>query len=70
MDDNTYAFDGIDRTNFDKLLEQYADVVPEKLAELEEQRLSQIPSTLAHRKSDGNPYLTKDEVATLVDWKL
>jgi hypothetical protein len=51
-------------------LSQYPETVPSKLADLEEQRLSTIPTVLAQRRSEGQAYLTKTEVATLVDWKL
>lgn len=65
-----YAFDRISSDDFDHILAQYPETVPSKLADLEEQRLSTIPSTLKERKTKGKAYLTKDEVATLVDWKL
>jgi len=65
-----YAFETIDKTTFNALLEQYQDVIPQKLAELEKQRLITVPSKLGERRSGGDPYLDKDEVATLVDWKL
>ena len=67
---NEYAAESIDKSTFNTLLDQYQDVVPQKLAELENQRLSMIPSTLGTRRSDGKPYLFKDEVVTLIDWKL
>jgi len=65
-----YAFDRIARSDFEDILSQYPDVVPTKLADLEEQRLSTIPEILAKRRAEGEAYLTKAEVATLVDWKL
>ena len=65
-----YAFDRISGSDFEDILSQYPDVVPSKLADLEEQRLSVIPDVLAERRSEGKAYLTKSEVATLVDWKL
>lgn len=65
-----YAFDRISGNDFEDILSQYSDVVPSKLADLEEQRLSVIPDNLAERRSEGKAYLTKSEVATLVDWKL
>lgn len=65
-----YAFDRISKCDFEQTLAQYPETVPSKLADLEEQRLSNIPSTLKERKTKGKAYLTKKEVATLVDWKL
>ena len=65
-----YAFDRIAGSDFDDILSKYPDTVPAKLADLEEQRLSTIPKALAERRAEGQAYLTKTEVATLVDWKL
>lgn len=65
-----HAFDRITGSDFEEILSQYADTVPAKLADLEGQRLSTIPKALAERRVDGQAYLTKTEVATLVDWKL
>ena len=65
-----YAFDRISKDDFEQILAQYPKTVPSKLADLEEQRLSTIPAKLKERKAKGNAYLTKGELATLVDWKL
>jgi hypothetical protein len=65
-----YAFDRIAGSDFEEILSQYADTVPAKLADLEKQRLTTIPKALAERRAEGQAYLTKIEVATLVDWKL
>jgi hypothetical protein len=65
-----YAFDRISNDDFEQILAQYSETVPSKLIDLEEQRLSTIPATLKERKAKRNAYLTKEEVATLVDWKL
>jgi hypothetical protein len=65
-----YAFDRISKDDFKQTLAQYPETVPSKLADLEEQRLSIIPAKLKERKTKGSAYLTKAEVATLVDWKL
>jgi hypothetical protein len=65
-----YAFESISASDFEDILSQYPETVPSKLADLEEQRLSTIPTVLAQRRSEGQAYLTKTEVATLVDWKL
>jgi hypothetical protein len=68
--DSQYAFGSISESDFEDILSQYPDAVPSKLADLEKQRLSIIPAVLAGRRSEGQAYLTKAEVATLVDWKL
>lgn len=65
-----WDFDSISQADFDDILAQYLDIVPSKLADLEEQRQKIIPSRLSERKANGRGFLTKDEVATLVDWKL
>ena len=65
-----HAFNAISGSDFESILSQYPDVVPSKLADLEEQRLSTIPTALAKRRAEDQAYLTKAEVATLVDWKL
>ena len=65
-----HAFDRIAGSDFEDILSQYPVVVPTKLADLEEERLSTIPNVLARRRAEGEAYMTKAEVATLVDWKL
>ena len=65
-----HAFDRIAASDFEEILLQYPDTVSAKLADLEKQRLSTIPNVLAKRRAEGQAYLTKTEVATLVDWKL
>lgn len=67
MNQNT-SFEHIEEGAFYSLLEQYNDVVPEKLKELDEQRYHVIPDALMARA--GDPHLLKDEVVTLVKWKL
>ena len=70
MDGSKYALHNISSDDFDDILSQYSSVVPQKLAELEKQRLTIVPVELAKRKKDGKAYFTKQEVTTLVDWKL
>ncbi|KAK4549841.1 hypothetical protein LTR36_005142 [Oleoguttula mirabilis] len=65
--DEQHNFETIDATTFESLLAQYGGVVPEKLAVLERQRLEVIP--LAIKERDPT-HITKDELATLMDWKL
>lgn len=65
-----HAIDEINAHDFDTLLKQYASIVPEKLADLETERLKTIPEFLTTRKQADDAYLNKAEVSTLVDWKL
>ena len=52
------------------LLLNYDSHVPDKIQGLEELRFSTIPETLAQRKEDGESFLEKTEVTSLVEWKL
>nr|OQO30999.1 hypothetical protein B0A51_01238 [Rachicladosporium sp. CCFEE 5018] len=65
-----FTFDGIDKGTFNSLLKQYPTCVPDKLGSFDEQRFNNLPGILAKRNGEGKVYLTKEEVATLVDWKL
>jgi len=58
----------IQPSTFDALLQEYPDVVPEKIRILDKQRYEMIPASV--REREGSPHLTKEEVTTLVDWKL
>ena len=51
-------------------VEFYESLVPSTIAGLEELRLHSIPETLAQRKKDGDAFLEKTEVISLVEWKL
>ena len=65
---HTEAFDNIDIEAFNALLEEYQNVIPSKLSDLDYQRYDAIPQMLKERK--GTPSLSKAQVSTLVDWKL
>lgn len=52
------------------LLLSYNSHVPDKIQGLEELRLSTIPEILVQRKKDGESFLEKTEVVSLVEWKL
>jgi hypothetical protein len=65
-----YSFQCIGHSEVSEILAQYPSLVPPKLSELEEQRWTTIPTIVAKRKMTGNAFLKKQEVATLVDWKL
>jgi len=62
-----HAFERIEAAVFDDILQQYPTVVPEKLGDLEKQRLDVIPEALKERHP---AFLTKSELATLMEWKL
>lgn len=68
--DPAYSADKIAPSTFQHILNQYSEVVPEGLHELETKRLDVIPAILASRRDDGDAYLTQEEVLALVEWKL
>ncbi|KAF4551684.1 Hypothetical protein D9617_12g035720 [Elsinoe fawcettii] len=68
---SNFRYDKISKATFDKLLKQYPSTIPDKLKELDQKRLHDIPEALEKRQnSKAGPHLTKDEVVTLVKWKL
>lgn len=48
----------------------YESHVPDKIQGLESLRGKDIPETLAQRTKNGNAFLEKNEVTSLVEWKL
>nr|POE85551.1 hypothetical protein CFP56_43867 [Quercus suber] len=68
FDEAKYGFNSITKETFASLLSQYSSIVPAKTKDLETQRLETIPDALQQRS--GPSYLTKPELATLMDWKL
>lgn len=64
------AWDEIELDVIRQTVETYSEHVPAKLAELELVRSSTIPKVLEARKRDDKPYLDKDELLKLVEWKL
>ena len=65
------AFNSISAKHFQHTLQQYSSIVPEKLIDLDEKRYNTIPNRLKLAKEAKTAVeLTKDEVVTLVDWKL
>ena len=52
------------------LIQSYPSHIPPKLQELDHLRFEEIPDKLAQRKQDGEAFLEKSEVCTLVEWKL
>jgi len=53
-----------------EILATYSQHIPEKVRELDELRLSEIPKTIKRRKESGHAYLNIQELQTLVEWKL
>ena len=65
---DTKTIEQIEPAAFDSILQEYPNVVPQKLFELDDQRYNIIPTAVEKRTGDVS--LSKEEVATLVDWKL
>jgi hypothetical protein len=63
----TFHIDDISLSTLRDVLSRYPATVPEKLRELDTRRYDTIPAVVAARETK---YLTKDEVVTLVEWKL
>ncbi|KAK4496357.1 hypothetical protein PRZ48_012337 [Zasmidium cellare] len=63
----SHRIDEITVENAQQLLTEYPAIVADKLHALDEARYNTIPTALAARDDNS---LTKQEVATLVDWKL
>ena len=55
---------------FKMFLSVVPESVPKKNQELEELRHHTIPEVLANRKKDGDAFLEKTEVQSLIEWKL
>ena len=66
--DPKYSFDTIAPAEFNALLAKYKDIVPSKLTDLDKERYFTIPDLV--EELDGHERLSKDQLATLVDWKL
>ncbi|KAF2166778.1 hypothetical protein M409DRAFT_54566 [Zasmidium cellare ATCC 36951] len=65
--DRSHRIDDITSEPVQQLLTEYPTIVAAKLHVLDEARYNTIPTALAARDENS---LTKQEVATLVDWKL
>ena len=62
-----------DKISYDDVqttVQRYEGHVPPKISGLDKLRLEEVPSVLAQRKDDGEAFLEKTEVASLVEWKL
>ncbi|KAF2153030.1 hypothetical protein K461DRAFT_212473, partial [Myriangium duriaei CBS 260.36] len=60
----------ISNADFQSILDRYEPGVPDKLKSLDQKRLHDVPALLSERRKTNDAHLTKDEVLTLVDWKL
>lgn len=60
----------ISHATFQAKLALYQYHVPDKISGLEDLRLNEVPEVLAQRRKDGNAFLEKTEVTSLVEWKL
>ncbi|KAF2223559.1 hypothetical protein BDZ85DRAFT_111184 [Elsinoe ampelina] len=69
--DEIHHWKTIAKSDFDRILKHYPAVIPDKLKDLDQKRLIDIPkATDKRRHSKEGVHLTKDEVVTLVKWKL
>ncbi|KAL8690351.1 MAG: hypothetical protein Q9218_004192 [Villophora microphyllina] len=62
--------DKITYKDFSTMLFSYDDHALTKIQGLEELRYNEIPEVLAQRKKDGETFLEKTEVQSLIEWKL
>ncbi|KAI4246090.1 MAG: hypothetical protein LQ352_006449 [Teloschistes flavicans] len=62
--------DKISYHDFSTMLLSFAERAPKKMQGLEELRYNEIPKVLAQRKEDGEAFLEKTEVQSLIEWKL
>lgn len=60
----------ISRVDFNNILARYQDAVPAKLHDLDKLRFESIPEKVAQRKKEFDGFLEKEEVESLVEWKL
>ncbi|EMC97577.1 hypothetical protein BAUCODRAFT_33291 [Baudoinia panamericana UAMH 10762] len=65
--DSERAFSSINAAAFDRILSKYPSTVPKKMGTLEQRRWVDIPNAVQERRPR---YATKDELDTLMDWKL
>ncbi|KAF7195791.1 hypothetical protein HII31_02926 [Pseudocercospora fuligena] len=65
--DSSHRIETITKTAFEEILGEYPHVIPDKLKDLDKKRYGMRPTTPG--KTPGR-YFTKDQVVTLVEWKL
>ena len=69
----TQTIDLIDEDAVEAAAARYDGLVSEELKPLDHQRYEVIPATFAKRSNSGGqnePYITRDELITLMQWKL
>ncbi|KAL8727471.1 MAG: hypothetical protein Q9181_005702 [Wetmoreana brouardii] len=62
--------DRISYTEFDQYLALSYTHIPKKIQDLDRLRYTDIPELIAKRKQDGEAFLERTEVQSLVEWKL
>ena len=60
----------ISHQDLQRTLQRYESHVPSKISGLERLRLQEVPEILDQRKREGEAFLEKTEVTSLVEWKL
>jgi len=68
--DSSHNADNITYHSIHWTSKRYEEVVPSKISGLDGLRLRDIPEVLNQRKIDGEVFLEKTEVVSLVEWKL
>lgn len=63
-------YTSISKPTFNRTLARYSSTAPSKLLDLDTLRYETIPATLAKRTEEGEAFLKKEEVESLVEWKL
>lgn len=67
---SSHNADNITYDSIQSTSKRYGKVVPPQLSGLDGLRLRDIPEVLNQRKVDGDVFLEKTEVLSLVEWKL
>ena len=65
LNSHNVSYDDIQAT-----VNRYKSHVPSKISGLEKLRLEEVPEVLKQRKADGDAFLEKTDVTSLVEWKL
>ncbi|KAI9664582.1 MAG: hypothetical protein M1821_006028 [Bathelium mastoideum] len=68
--DSQYLPDTITTELVHELVSEYPEHVPDSLQRLEEVRMVSVPESLSKRTKNGKAYLSVNELAELMEWKL
>lgn len=68
--DSSHNADNITYHSIHWTSKRYEEFVPSQISGLDGLRLRDIPEVLNQRKIDGEVFLEKTEVVSLVEWKL